>query len=86
MERAAVFRTCFAESDCIEGVSDQTDFAQAWECCEGRDASSDLLQAWKLVDEFALAEADRSLLKLLLELDKMGADMQLLRGSSEEVG
>ncbi|KAK9837379.1 hypothetical protein WJX84_001409, partial [Apatococcus fuscideae] len=56
----------------------------ACECCEGRDASTDLLQAWKLVDEFALAEADRSLLKLLLELDKMRADMQLMKGASEE--
>ncbi|KAK9863198.1 hypothetical protein WJX84_002124 [Apatococcus fuscideae] len=59
-------------------VLSMIDRVQACEWCEGPDASKDLLQAWKLVDEFALAEADRSLLKLLLELERLQAEKQLL--------
>ena len=53
---------------------------QACEWCEGPDASKDLLQAWQLVDEFALAEADRVFLKLLLQLEKKQADERLMSG------
>ena len=53
---------------------------QACEWCEGSDASKDLFQAWQLVNEFALAEADRVFLKLLLQLEKKQADERLMSG------
>ncbi len=53
---------------------------QACEWCQGPAASKDLQQAWQLVDEFALAEADRVFLKLLLQLEKKLADEQLMAG------
>ena len=53
---------------------------QACEWCEGPDASKDLTDAWRLVDEFALAEADRVFLKLLLQLEKKAADERLVSG------